>query len=129
MVHVPSKQEVGQLRKSKMPGLKAKYYVGTMQDDKAVKVVEKGAFNPLNCDAKIEVGGKDVGLVKGNWRAKEYSISLNGVQVASVKRKTSFSSLVFDADSYCLEMGPGCDMAFLVLVTIALDEMYHESDD
>jgi uncharacterized protein YxjI len=119
---------IGQLRKKKMPGIYATVYVGTESDEKKAAVVKKGLIDIMHDDADIKVDGKVVGEAKGNWRAKQFDIFINGNQVAHISRKTSLSSLVLDTDSYCIKIEPGVDQAFIALVAIALDELYHDED-
>jgi len=119
---------LGQLRKKKMPGIHKTVYIGTDNDEKKVAIVKKGLLDKLHCDADIQIGDKVVGEAKGNWRSKEFSITINGKEVAHASRKLSMASLALDADSYCIKIQPGVDQAFVSLIVIALDELYHEED-
>ena len=119
---------IGQLRRKKTPGIHETYYIGTPTDDKKCAVKLKGILNPIKCDAHIMVGGTNVGEVSGNWRAKKFSIYVKGYLVAQVHRKTSLGAILMDADTYCIQVEPGVDLAFISLVTIALDELYHDED-
>ena len=117
---------VGQMRKKKLPSIKCKVYLGTAHDEKIVSVVKKGLLDIMHDDADIMMGGKVIGEVKGNWRAKKFDIFINDNLVAHINRKTTVASLALGADSYCLRVEPGVDQAFIVLVAIALDELYHD---
>jgi len=119
--------DVGQCRRKKTPGLHPTYYIGTMDDDKKCAVKVKGLMNITKCDADIYLGDTVVGEASGNWRAKSYQINLQGQQVAEVKRKTGAMGHLLDADSYVMEIAPGVDTAFVVMVVIALDELYHDN--
>jgi len=104
-------------------------YIGTPANEKKVKLKTTGMFNPLNCNASISVDGVEVGKVKGNWRAKKYSIKIGGVEIATVGRKTTMASLFMDADSYVISVRPQgqpVDLAFISLLAIGLDELYHD---
>jgi len=120
---------VGQLRKKKSPGLHESYYIGTEEDDKKCKVKLSGAFNPLSSDAKIYLGDDEIGKCSGNWRAKKFAIEINGNEVATVGRKRTLTSMFTDADTYCIDVEPGVDLAFICLIAIALDELYHEPEE
>ena len=85
-------------------------------------------MNPTKCDADIYVGNNVVGEVSGNWRAKSYTVTIDGNQVAEVKRKTGAAGHLLDADSYYIDMVAGVDAAFMSMVVIALDELYHDAD-
>ena len=121
--------EIGQLRKKKSPGLHPACYIGTMQDEKKCTVKVKGLMNPTKCDANIYVGDSVVGEATGNWRAKTFTIAMGGNKVAEVKRKTGMTGRMFDADSYYIDVAAGVDQAFISLVVIALDELYHDNTD
>lgn len=119
---------VGQLRKKKTPALHPTCYIGTMGDEKKCAVKKKGLANPTKCDADIYIGSNVVGEVSGNWRAKSYKVTIDGNQVAEVKRKTGASGHLLNADSYYIDMVAGVDGAFMSMVVIALDELYHDNN-
>lgn len=77
-----SGKEVGQVRHKKTPGLHPAMYVGTMDDEKKCMVKTKGLLNPTKCDADIYIGDKVVGEASGNWRAKQFSFTLDGKEVS-----------------------------------------------
>uniref|UniRef100_A0A7S4NT99 Tubby C-terminal domain-containing protein n=1 Tax=Paramoeba aestuarina TaxID=180227 RepID=A0A7S4NT99_9EUKA len=117
---------VGQLRESKGLHRHKTYYIGTKDDDKKMEVKEKGTFDPVHCDAEIlNHKGKKVGECKGNWRSKDFTIDYDGKKVCTVHRKTDASGKILNCDNYDLKIKAGVDMAFVVLVVTALDEMYH----
>mmetsp|Transcript_16175 Transcript_16175/g.35964 ORF Transcript_16175/g.35964 Transcript_16175/m.35964 type:complete len:276 (-) Transcript_16175:100-927(-) len=124
---------IGQLRHKKMD-IKPAVYIGTLDNEKKVKLTTSGMFNPLKCDARIKVDGTTVGKVtcRGNWRAKKFSITMHGVEVATIGRKRTMASTFMDADSYHIsvrpQQGQPVDLAFISLITIALDELYHEKE-
>lgn len=120
---------IGQLRKKKSPGLHDAYYIGTEDDDKKCKIKLTGTFNPMKSDAKIYLGDDEIGKCSGNWRAKKFAIELNGKEVATVGRKRTLTSMLTDADCYVIDIEPGVDQAFIVLITLALDELYHEPEE
>jgi len=123
-----SGEKIGTVRVKKTPGLHKTYYVGTMADDKKCAVKAKGIMNPTKCDADIYHGDTVIGEASGNWRAKTFTISLGGRQVAKVGRKTGIMGRILDADSYTIEIESGIDVAFISMVVIALDEIYHDKD-
>jgi uncharacterized protein YxjI len=85
-------------------------------------------MNPTKCDADIYHGDTVIGEASGNWRAKSFTISLGGRHAAKVSRKTGLMGRVLDADSYIIEIEGGVDVAFMSMVVIALDEMYHDKE-
>merc|ERR1712194_18185 len=122
---------VGQLRLKKTPGFHATWYIGTESNEKAAALKKKGLTNITKCDAEIIVDGKQVGEASGNWRAKKFEITIGGNKVADIGRSSSLSvdAMLFDADSYCIEvLVPGVDLAFMSLVAAGLDELYHDDD-
>lgn len=120
---------VGQLRKKKTPGFHETYYIGTEDDEKKCKVALSGTFNPFSSDAKIYLGDDVIGKCSGNWRAKKFAIEIQDNEVATVGRKRTMSSMLTDADTYCINVDPGVDLAFICLIALALDELYHEPEE
>ena len=121
-----SGNELGQVRKKRFSPIHSSCYLGPMNDEKKIMISAKGVLNPLNSNAIISMNGQDVGEVAGNWRAKQYTITIGGMEAAKISRKTNAASLFLDADSYCLEVQHGVDMVFMSMVTIALDEIFHD---
>merc|ERR1739848_105549 len=120
--------EIAQLRRQKL-GLIPTVYIGTPENQKKVTVKTTGILNPLNCNASISIDGKKVGKVEGNWRAKKFSIQIDGVEVAKIGRKRTVASTFMGADSYNITVTPKgkpVDLAFISLICIALDEIYHD---
>ena len=116
---------IGQLRHKKLD-IAPTVYIGTLDDEKKVALKTSGMFNPMNCNAKIEVDGVTVGKIKGNWRAKKFSVVINGVEIATIGRKRTMSSTFMDADSYKIAVRPQgqpVDLAFVSLLAIGLDEL------
>jgi len=100
--------------------------VGTLDDEKKCKIKKTGTLNIKNSNAKVFLGDNEIGLVEGNWRAKKYTITIEGEEVASISRESStFTSIVMDADSYVMDIQPGFDRAFAILIVAAMDELYH----
>jgi len=120
--------KIGTVRVKKTPGLHKTYYLGPMDDDKKCAVKMKGLLNPMKCDADIYLGDRVIGEASGNWRAKTFQITLGGRQAAKVGRKTGLMGHVLDADSYVIEIEQGVDVAFMSMVVIALDELYHDKE-
>ena len=85
-------------------------------------------MNPMKCDADIYLGNTIIGEASGNWRAKSFKIDLNGRQVATISRKTGIMGRILDADSYIIEIVAGVDTAFISMIVIALDEIYHDEE-
>ncbi|ETW00113.1 hypothetical protein H310_07529 [Aphanomyces invadans] len=54
--------------------------------------------------------------ISGDWLVHKSVITCDGVPVAKVSRLMSFT------DEYCVEIASGIDMAFIVLLCVALDE-------
>jgi uncharacterized protein YxjI len=122
-------EAIGQLRKKKSPGLHDDaYYNGPQGDEKKCRVKHTGTLNPMKSDAKIYLGDEEIGKSSGNWRAKTFAIELNGKEVATVGRKRTLTSTFTDADCYVIDIDPGVDQAFIVPITLDLDELYHEPE-
>lgn len=106
------------------------FYLGTAADEKKVCMKRKNKYNPLNANAIIKMGDREIGEIKGDWRAKKFSITIDGKEVATVGRPRTMMSTFMDADSYVINIKPPqgqpVDMAFISLVVIVLDELYHE---
>ena len=121
-----SGKTIAQLRRKKSPGMHLALYIGTPDDDKHCMVKAKDALNITNCNADIYLGDDVIGEAKGNWKAKVYEIKIKDRLVANVTRKKTASSIFMDADSYCIDVCEGVDTAFVTLVALALDELYHD---
>lgn len=119
-------QLIGHLRKKKMPGLHHTVYIGTNDDEERVHIMHKGKLNPLKSEAEISIGGNVVGKASGNWRAKQFDITINGREAGKIARKTNLTSVVSDADTYHIEIQAGVDLAFMALLCEALDELFHD---
>ena len=125
-----SGNRVGQLRHKKLD-IAPTVYIGTPDNEKKVALRTSGMFNPMNCNAKIDIDGVTVGTIKGNWRAKKFAIVINGVEIATIGRKRTLSSTFMDADSYNISVRPQgqpVDLAFVSLLAIGLDELYHDKE-
>lgn len=121
---------IGQLRHKKLD-IAPTVYIGTPDNEKKVALRTSGMFNPMNCNAKIEVDGVTVGQIKGNWRAKKFTIVINGLEIATIGRKRTLSSTFMNADSYNISVRPqgqAVDLAFVSLLAIGLDELYHDKE-
>ena len=75
----------------------------------------------LICDADIYLGDTIIGEAAGSWSRKSFKITIEGDQVAVGSRNV----LTFGADSYCVEISAGVDSAFIAMIVMALDELYH----
>merc|ERR1739848_461917 len=103
------------------------FYIGTEGNEKKVAMKRKNKSNPLNSNAIIKIDGQEVGEIAGDWRAKKFTITIDGKQVATVSRPRTMASTFMDADSYVIRITPQgqpVDQAFISLVVIALDEFY-----
>ena len=45
-----------------------------------------------------------------------------------ISRKTGVMGRILDADSYIIEISAGVDLAFISMIVIALDEIYHDEE-
>lgn len=105
------------------------FYIGTEGNEKKVAMKRKNKYNPLNSNAIIKIDGQEVGEISGDWRAKSFSITIDGVEVATVSRPRTMASTFMDADSYVIRITPKgqpVDTAFISLIVIALDELYND---
>jgi len=117
-------QCVGQLRRSR---LLPSVHIGTPSNEKQCSVVMSGFLNPMNCNANIMLNeNRKIGKISGNWRAKKFTIAIDGAVVANVARKKTMQSMFMGADSYCIDVRAGVDLVFISLLAIALDELYHD---
>jgi len=120
--------DLGVLRQKKFD-FSPTIYIGTPADENKVSIKTTGMFNPLNCNASISVDGAKVGKAQGNWRAKFFTITIDGVEVATIARNTTMASMFMNADSYKISITPRdqpVDLAFIALICIALDELYND---
>lgn len=123
--------KIGTIRKPYIPkftltGYKPSWYLGSLDDERKCRVQMTGIFNPTTCNAEIYLGDTVIGEVSGNWSARSYKISIDNKQVAEVKRTNITSGYILGKDEYCIEIAAGVDTAFISMIVIALDEMYHD---
>jgi len=109
-----------------LTGYKPAWYLGSLDDERKCRVQMAGVFNPTTCNAEIYLGDTVIGEVSGNWSARSYTISIDNKQVAEVKRHTGITGHILNKDEYVLEISAGVDTAFISMIVIALDEMYHD---
>jgi uncharacterized protein YxjI len=121
-----SGKQIAQGRGKKMPGIHPAMYIGPMDDEKKCMVKVKGMLDITKTDADIYMDDKVIGEVSGNWRAKSFKVSIEGKEVATIERKTGVTGHLLDADSYTVEIAAGVDTAFICMVVISLDELYHD---
>merc|ERR1711933_562519 len=104
-------------------------YLGPPGNESRVSLKLTGMLNPLKSDASISIDGAKVGKVHGNWRAKKFTIEIDGVKVATIGKKTTMASMFMDADSYVISVNPQggpVDLAFMSLIAIGMDEIYND---
>ena len=119
---------VGHLRHKKFD-LAPTIYIGPPGNETKVSLKLTGMLNPLKSDASISIDGTKVGKVHGNWRAKKFSIEIDGIKIATVGKKTTMASIFMDADSYVISVTPRgepVDLAFMSLIAIGMDEIYND---
>lgn len=122
--------EIGQVRRQRTPNVHSTTYLGTMDDEKRLTIRCKGTMNAgrtisaAEFDADIYHGQHAVGRVGGNWREKSFQIAMMGSRVARVSKEAT--GLVLDPDTFCVQVAARVDSAFITMVVIALDEIYHE---
>merc|ERR1712025_1249548 len=80
------------------------FYIGTKGNEKKVSMKRKNKYNPLNKNATIKIDGQEVGEIAGDFRGKSFSITIDGVQVATVSRPLTMAAAFMDADSYVIRI-------------------------
>lgn len=75
-------------------------------------------------------GDKDPDFeIKGDFRSKHFTVThiATNQEVAKITRKgLNINNIVFDQDTYIVQVPTGGDIAFAVLVAIAADEIYKD---
>lgn len=101
----------------------------------AVVTLRKKSFIPMMGTSKIQIwkGASDDGdpwiQVKGDFFRKDFNFDevASGKTVASVRRKSlTLENLLFEKDSYAIQVQPGLNCALMVLLVVALDEQYRD---
>lgn len=122
-------KEIAQLRRKRSPGLHSMVYFGTQENEKLCAVKSKGTLDITKSDADIYLGKEIIGEISGNWKAKRYTVKIQGNEVASFERYTTTQSIFLGTDTYQLDLKAGVDAVFMVLIAISLDEIYHDYHD
>jgi len=109
-----------------------KFYSATKE---VVAVAKKSAIFQLKSNADVhlkkrmgQTGGRDV-KIRGSFFAQEFTFyDSHGNALGELHRKVfNFSNLFLGKDTYELVVFPNVDCAFMILVAVAMDEMF--SDD
>jgi uncharacterized protein YxjI len=83
-----------------------------------VATVKKALVSPLRDRFSIEVAGGDDLEAKGNIVDHEYKIERDGNRVAEVSKRWFRVR-----DTYGIEIAPGQDDAFILALTVCIDQM------
>jgi uncharacterized protein YxjI len=89
--------------------------------DDTVAAVKKALVSPLRDRFSIEVNDGDDLEAKGNIVDHEYTIELDGDQVAEVSKRWFRVR-----DTYGIEISPAVDPGLILAVTVCIDQMTHE---
>jgi len=121
---------IGTVRRQRTPNVHNTTYLGTMDDEKKCVIKCKGTTNATRTLSATELGvnlllGQNaIGHVVGNWKDKSFHISIFGNRIARISKEAA--GLTLDANSYCVEIAPKVDSAFVTMIIVALDEIYPE---
>ena len=91
------------------------------RDGKTVATVKKALFTPLRERFSIEVEGGEDMEAKGNIVDHEYEIERGGDKIAEVSKRWFRIR-----DTYGIEIAPGQEDAFILAVTVCIDQMAHD---
>lgn len=124
---------IAQLRHKKMDFVPT-IYIGTPKNEKKVVLKSSGLLSGSSCNASISIDGEKVGKVEGDYRAENFSIQIDGHEIATLRRKRNtahYGKNLAGADSYNISVTPPAggrrpvDLAFVSLIAVAIDELYH----
>jgi len=121
---------IAQLRHKKM-GIVPTIYIGTPLNENKVVLKSSGLLKASSYNASISIDGEKVGKVEGDYRAEKFSIQIDGEEIATLRRKrNAASTMLAGSDSYNINVTPPqggrpVDLAFVSLVAVAIDELYH----
>eukprot|EP01087_Luapelamoeba_hula_P004770 TRINITY_DN14729_c0_g1_i1.p1 TRINITY_DN14729_c0_g1~~TRINITY_DN14729_c0_g1_i1.p1 ORF type:complete len:210 (+),score=51.70 TRINITY_DN14729_c0_g1_i1:46-630(+) len=121
-------QELG-IIKNTMFTMHRKQYILDGNQQEVATVSKKKIFQlHANAVVKIHSTNQEV-MIEGSVLSRKFSFNLNGLEIARVRRKgLNARNLVGGKDTYFLTVYPGVDMAFMVLATVCLDEIFRDSD-
>lgn len=113
---------IGQYRNKKSSYFNPAVYIGTPDNDK--KCMLKFKDQTISCNtADIYMDDKVIGEASGSWQNKYYEIKIENSLAASVQRLRIKGST---DDHYGINVLKGVDVPFIVLITLALDEIFHD---
>jgi len=130
--------EIGQVRRKRTPSIHKTTYLGTMDEPKKILVKSSGTVNATKATMRDEefsadivmgdgggiIGDRLIGVARGNWESRSFVIALHKNRVAQVSRV--MPGHVLEEGSYCVQIGAHVDSAFVMMVILALDEMYDD---
>lgn len=93
------------------------YFVGTIHEASRFKLSLKKTSHVSSFQADIIFGGELIGKVSGDWENMIYIIVINDIIVASISPKG-------DNNRYYTVVEQGNDVAFIVLIVLALDQIF-----
>jgi len=117
-------KDIGQYRVKRSSLLRDTYYVGTMKEERRFKLSLK-VKNPSDFQADILFKDKNIGKVKGDWVNLLYSVAINGNAIASILPVFSNNEGSSIGNGYYTVIEEGVDVVFVVLVTLALEQIFH----
>jgi len=124
--------EIGQVRRKRTPNVHNTTYLGTKNNEKKCSIKSKGTTNATRTmgitefSANICLSDKVIGQVGGDWTTKSVHIVLFENSVARISKEKA--GMALRQDSYCVEIRPFVDSAFITMIIIALGEIYPEDN-
>ncbi|KAL6068404.1 hypothetical protein QOT17_008214 [Balamuthia mandrillaris] len=103
----------------------------TPDRSKKIASVSRKSLFQLKSNAVVQVltTGEQINI-SGSFLARNFTFQLGDQTIAHVHRSLFNSrNLLAGKDSYLLTVAPNVDLAFMVLVTVCLDEIFNDKND
>eukprot|EP01087_Luapelamoeba_hula_P017874 TRINITY_DN567_c0_g1_i1.p1 TRINITY_DN567_c0_g1~~TRINITY_DN567_c0_g1_i1.p1 ORF type:complete len:191 (+),score=19.76 TRINITY_DN567_c0_g1_i1:66-638(+) len=119
-------QELGIIKQSNLT-LHRRQFILDPHEREVATVAKKSLIQFFSTDTVIDMSDGGHIEVEGDFIGRKFNFIYKGMEIAKVH--TDFLNarfLVAHKDTYCLTVAPGVDMAFMVLATVCLDEIWHD---
>jgi uncharacterized protein YxjI len=118
--------------KSPLFSIRTRYNVTSPSGQTLVSILKRFTFFKSKLTAKftnLADGSQCKVVVKGDWRDKRATITLDGRLLATVNRALNMEHIFFGKETYQIFIEPGVDMALIVFLVLAFDEAENDRNE
>lgn len=120
--------------KSPIFSIRTRYNVASPSGETLISMLKRFTFFKSKLTAKftnLADGSQCKVIVKGNWRDKRATITMNDGRVLATVNRPIFNmnQVFFGKETYQISIEPGVDMALIVFLVLAFDESQNDGKD